>query len=51
MNKAALNYLQAFPFPNNGPEQGNNTLTNNYISDPQEIHGKKGVLPQQALYR
>lgn len=37
MNKAALNYLQAFPFPNNGPEQGNNTLTNNYISDPQEI--------------
>jgi len=37
MNQAALNYLQAFPLPNNGPDQGNYSLTNNYVSDPSEI--------------
>lgn len=37
MNQAALNYLQAFPLPNNGPDQGNYALTNNYVSDPSEI--------------
>lgn len=34
MNKAALAYLNAFPLPNNGPEQGNNSLQNNYVSEP-----------------
>ena len=34
LNKAALNYLNAFPLPNNGADQGNNTLQNNYFTDP-----------------
>jgi hypothetical protein len=37
MNQAALNYLNAFPLPNNGPAQGNNSLQNNYVSEPMEI--------------
>ncbi len=34
MNQAALNYLNAFPLPNNGPDQGNVSLLNNYVSEP-----------------
>jgi Carboxypeptidase regulatory-like domain len=36
-NKAAINYLNAFPLPNNGPAQGNNTLQNNYFANPSQI--------------
>ena len=36
MNQAALNYLNAFPLPNNGPAQGNYSLQNNYVSEPIE---------------
>jgi hypothetical protein len=34
LNQAALNYLNAFPLPNNGPAQGNNTLQNNFFTNP-----------------
>lgn len=34
LNQAAINYLNAFPLPNNGPEAGNNTLQNNYFTNP-----------------
>jgi hypothetical protein len=37
MNQAALNYLNAFPLPNNGVAQGNYSLQNNYVSEPSEI--------------
>jgi len=37
MNQAALNYLNAFPLPNNGPAQGNNSLQNNYVSEPSMV--------------
>jgi hypothetical protein len=36
LNKAAINYLNAFPLPNNGPENGNNTLVNNFFTNPQQ---------------
>jgi Carboxypeptidase regulatory-like domain len=36
-NQAGLNYLNAFPLPNNGPAQGNNTLQNNYFANPSAI--------------
>ena len=35
-NQAAMNYLNAFPLPNYGPEHGNNTLQNNYFSNPTQ---------------
>jgi Carboxypeptidase regulatory-like domain len=37
INQAAMNYLNAFPLPNNGPAQGNNTLQNNYFANPSAI--------------
>jgi hypothetical protein len=37
LNQAALHYLNAFPLPNNGPAQGNNTLQNNYFANPSQI--------------
>ena len=36
-NQAAFNYLNAFPLPNNGPAQGNNTLQNNYFANPSQV--------------
>jgi hypothetical protein len=36
LNQAALNYLNAFPLPNFGPAQGNNTLQNNYFANPTQ---------------
>ena len=36
MNQAALNYLNAFPLPNNGPEAGNSTLVNNWVINPSQ---------------
>ena len=37
MNQASLNYLNAFPLPNNGPAQGNSSLKNNYATNPLEF--------------
>jgi outer membrane receptor protein involved in Fe transport len=37
LNQAAINYLNAFPLPNNGPEVGNNTLQNNYFTNPIQV--------------
>ncbi|WP_348267100.1 TonB-dependent receptor [Edaphobacter paludis] len=36
-NQAAINYLNAFPLPNYGPDQGNNTLQNNYFTNPTQV--------------
>lgn len=36
-NKAALNYLNAFPLPTYGPAQGNNTMQNNYYTNPLQF--------------
>lgn len=35
-NAAAINYLNAFPLPNFGPDQGNYTLQNNYFTNPTQ---------------
>ncbi len=37
LNQAAINYLNAFPLPNTGPAQGNNTLQNNYFTNPTQV--------------
>ncbi|MFT4113919.1 carboxypeptidase regulatory-like domain-containing protein [Silvibacterium sp.] len=37
MTQAGYNYLNAFPLPNNGAAQGNNTLQNNYVAFPTEV--------------
>jgi hypothetical protein len=37
INQAAQNYLNAFPLPNNGPAQGNNSLQNNYFANPSAV--------------
>ena len=36
-NKAAINYLNAFPLPNFGADQGNLTLKNNYFTNPSQV--------------
>jgi Carboxypeptidase regulatory-like domain len=35
--QAGLNYLQAFPLPNFGPDQGNLTNVNNYYTNPSQV--------------
>jgi len=34
LNQAAVNYLNAFPLPSYGTNQGKNTLQNNFYTDP-----------------
>lgn len=34
---AGLNYLNAFPLPNDGPAQGNLTNVNNYYTNPEQV--------------
>lgn len=37
LNQAAINYLNAFPMPNFGPDQGNTTMQNNYFTNPTQV--------------